>query len=175
MYAHLHMFQDLTTIIINQHRILQTKLKQFNIIREGMNEIDTWIAESLDALAELYCLSPRERKIDAYALEHFPKIGQKIEKTNDKLNRNMFTHTQSGARTTQVVLTARARGACKKYYNGGTSQKGTRQHESQKKSHRGNHHSNIGPNITTLHPTKKGSYYFSGIHGCTIKGFVGPR
>jgi hypothetical protein len=49
MYAHLHMFQDLASIIIDQHRMVQTKLTWFNIIWEGMKNIDTWIKENPDA------------------------------------------------------------------------------------------------------------------------------
>jgi hypothetical protein len=105
MYAHLHMFQDLASIIINQHSTVKTKLTQFNIIWEGMNDIDTWIAENPNAPIELYHPSSREIKIDTYALDHCQQMGQKEEK-NDKLNRNMFMHTQSNARTTQVVSTA---------------------------------------------------------------------
>jgi hypothetical protein len=77
MYTHLHMFQDLAAIIIDQHSTVQTKLTQFNIIWEGMNNIDTWIIENLDAPVELYRPSSRERKIDTYALDHCQQAGQK--------------------------------------------------------------------------------------------------
>jgi hypothetical protein len=49
MYDHLHMFQELATIIIDKHIMVETKLKQFNIIREGMKNIDTWITKNMDA------------------------------------------------------------------------------------------------------------------------------
>ena len=44
-----------------------------------MNEIDTWIAKNLYAPLKLYRPSPREIKIDAYALEHCQKMRQKID------------------------------------------------------------------------------------------------
>jgi hypothetical protein len=80
MYTHLHMFQDLFTIVINQHSTVQTKLTQFNIIQEGMNNIDTWILENLDALTKLYYSSAREIKNDTYAVDHCQQLGQKADK-----------------------------------------------------------------------------------------------
>jgi hypothetical protein len=63
---------------------VKTNITQFNIIQEGMNDVDTWIAdnpneENPDAPTELYRPSPREIKIDAYALEHCQKMRQKID------------------------------------------------------------------------------------------------
>jgi hypothetical protein len=80
MYAPLHMFQDLVVIIINQHSTVKRNLTQFNIIREGMNNIDTWIVENLDTHVELYCPLARERKIDTYARDHYQQMGQKENK-----------------------------------------------------------------------------------------------
>jgi hypothetical protein len=60
--------------------MVQTKLTRFNIIREGMNDIDTWITENLDALTELYRPSTRERKTDTYALDCCQQLGQKPNK-----------------------------------------------------------------------------------------------
>jgi hypothetical protein len=80
MYAHLHMFQDIAATIIDQHSRVQTKLTQFNTIWEGMNNIDTWIAENPDAPVELYHPSGRERKIDLYSLEHCQQAGQREDK-----------------------------------------------------------------------------------------------
>jgi hypothetical protein len=55
-----------------------------------------------------------------------PTTRTKGKKINDKLNSNLFMHTQSSSITAQVVLTSLARGAWKKSYNGGTGRQGTR-------------------------------------------------
>jgi hypothetical protein len=80
MYTHLHMFQDLSTIIMEQYSTVQTNITQFNTIQEGMNNIDMWIIENLDALTELYRPFVRERKIGIYALDHCQQLGQKEDK-----------------------------------------------------------------------------------------------
>jgi glutamate mutase epsilon subunit len=82
MYTHLHMFQDIAAIIIDQHRMVQTKLTQFNTIQEGMNNIDTWITENLDAPVELYHPSVRERKTNIYALDHSNKRDKNRPRNN---------------------------------------------------------------------------------------------
>jgi molecular chaperone DnaK (HSP70) len=71
MYAHLHLFQNVAAIIIDQNNQIQVKLTQYNIIHEGINDIDRWIEENPDAPPELYRPSNMERKIDLYALDHF--------------------------------------------------------------------------------------------------------
>jgi hypothetical protein len=68
------MFHHLATIIINQHSTVKTKLTQFNIIQEGMNNIYTWITENPDAPIELYHPSARERKNDTYALDQCQQL-----------------------------------------------------------------------------------------------------
>jgi hypothetical protein len=62
MYAHLHLFQQEIATIIEKNNQIQTKLTQFNTIREGINDIDRWIAENPDAPTELYRPSTSERK-----------------------------------------------------------------------------------------------------------------
>jgi ribosomal protein L24 len=78
MYAHLHLFQNVAAIIIDQNNQIQVKLTQYNIIREGITDIDRWIEENPDAPPELYRPSKMERKMDLYALDHCQQIGQKI-------------------------------------------------------------------------------------------------
>ena len=45
-----------------------------------MKSIDTWIAENLDALVELYRPSSKERKMEIYALDHYQKAEQRVDK-----------------------------------------------------------------------------------------------
>jgi hypothetical protein len=80
MYINLHMFQDLVSIIINQHSIVQTKLTQFNIIWEGMNDIDTWIAENPDDAKNYITPQSREKNTDIYALDRCQQVGQRVDK-----------------------------------------------------------------------------------------------
>lgn len=75
MYAHLHLFQEATAIIIEQNNKIQTKLTQYKTIREGIDIIDRWITENPDAPPELYRPSKAERKMDLYALDHCQQVG----------------------------------------------------------------------------------------------------
>jgi hypothetical protein len=54
MYAHLHLFQEATTLIIEHNNQIQTKMTQYKTIQEGIDDIDKWIAENPDAPLELY-------------------------------------------------------------------------------------------------------------------------
>jgi small-conductance mechanosensitive channel len=49
MYANLHLFQNVVATIIEQNDWIQMQLTQYNTIREGITDIDTWIAENPDA------------------------------------------------------------------------------------------------------------------------------
>jgi hypothetical protein len=53
MYAHLHLFQQIATTIMEQHSQVQVKNTQFNTIWEGISDIDRWITENLDAPVKL--------------------------------------------------------------------------------------------------------------------------
>jgi hypothetical protein len=80
MYAHLHLFQDATSIVIDQNNQIQMKLAHYNTIHEGITDIDRWIEENPDAPPELYRLSKSGRKIDLYALDHCQQIGQRVDR-----------------------------------------------------------------------------------------------
>jgi hypothetical protein len=60
--------------------MVQNKLTQFNTIQEGMNNIDTWIAENSDAPIELYHPSVKERKTYIYALDYCQQVGQREDR-----------------------------------------------------------------------------------------------
>jgi hypothetical protein len=49
MYAHLHLFQNATTIVINQNYHIQMKLAHYKTIHEGIYDIDRWIKENPNA------------------------------------------------------------------------------------------------------------------------------
>jgi hypothetical protein len=61
MYAHLHIFQQMTTTIIEQHSMVQAKNTQLITIREGLGEVDRWIIENPDAPWSNF-LTPQEYK-----------------------------------------------------------------------------------------------------------------
>jgi hypothetical protein len=83
-----------------------------------MHDIDTWIVKNPNASTDLYPPSSRERKIDAYALDHCHQMRTKGDKETTS-SINFLVHTQRNTITTQVVSISLARGAQKKYYNGG--------------------------------------------------------
>jgi hypothetical protein len=62
-------------IVIDQNKHIQMKLEHYTIICEGIDNIDRWIEENLDAPPELYRLSKSGRKTDLYALDQCQKIG----------------------------------------------------------------------------------------------------
>lgn len=128
MYAHLHMFQDLATIIIDQHSTVQTKLTQFNIIWEGMNNINTWIVGNSDAHRILLPLG-QEKKNRHLCTKPLPGTRTKGRQRNYQLNGNLFAHMQSNTIITQVMPTSPPRGAWEKSYNGRTGRQGTIQHK----------------------------------------------
>jgi hypothetical protein len=80
MYAHLHLFQQVTTTIIDQHGQVQENLTQFNMIWERMSYIDQWIVENPDAPTELYHPSKMERKTYIYSLDVVNRLGKEMIK-----------------------------------------------------------------------------------------------
>jgi hypothetical protein len=62
MYAHLHLFQQITTTIIEQHSQVQAKNTQFNTIREGIVILTDGSQRILDAPVELPHPSSIDRK-----------------------------------------------------------------------------------------------------------------
>jgi hypothetical protein len=80
MYANLHLFQNVAATIIDQNNQIQMQLTQYNTIREGIADIDTWIAENPDAPPELYRPSKSTRKTDMYALDHCQQVGKREDK-----------------------------------------------------------------------------------------------
>jgi cell division septum initiation protein DivIVA len=80
MYANLHLFQNVVATVIDQNNQIQMQLTQYNTIREGIADIDTWIVENPDAPLELYRPSKSARKIDLYALDHFQQVGKREDK-----------------------------------------------------------------------------------------------
>jgi hypothetical protein len=54
MYAHLHLFQNVATMVIEKNNHVQMKLSQYNTIHKGISDIDRWIEENPDAPPELY-------------------------------------------------------------------------------------------------------------------------
>jgi hypothetical protein len=80
MYSHLHLFQNVTVVVIDQKNKIQMKLTHYNTIREGITGIGRWIEENPNAPPELYRPSKSERKINLYALKHFQQIGQRDDR-----------------------------------------------------------------------------------------------
>jgi hypothetical protein len=80
MYANIHLFQNVAATVIEQNNKIQMQLTQYNTIREGIADIDTWIAENLDAPTELYRPSKSTRKTDLYALDHCQQVGKRADK-----------------------------------------------------------------------------------------------
>jgi len=56
------------------------KLTQYDIIHEGITNIDRWIEENPYAPHDLYQPSNMERNTYFYALDHFQHIGHKVDK-----------------------------------------------------------------------------------------------
>jgi len=85
MYAHLHLFQQEVATIIEKNSQIKVKLAQFNMIREGINDIDKWIVENLDAPPKIYRPSTLERKTNLYSLECFQQDEKRAYKEVTKL------------------------------------------------------------------------------------------
>jgi hypothetical protein len=69
MYSHLHMFQETTTTIMEQHSQVQAENTHFNNILERIGDIDKWIVENPDFPIELLHPSSIDRKVDLIALD----------------------------------------------------------------------------------------------------------
>jgi hypothetical protein len=80
MYANLHLFQNVVATFIEQNDRTQMHLTQYNIIWEGISNIDTWIAENLDVPPKLYRPLKLARKTKLYALDHFQQVGKWVDK-----------------------------------------------------------------------------------------------
>jgi hypothetical protein len=52
---------------------------EFSTIREGLNEMQCWIPENLDAPLELPCIFEWERKVDYAILDNFQQAEEKVE------------------------------------------------------------------------------------------------
>jgi hypothetical protein len=79
MYAHLQVFQQLETQIIDQHSCVQAKNVQFIAIQEGLNNMQRWIIENPDALPS-YLMLHKGKRIDYASLDHANKLGRGMKR-----------------------------------------------------------------------------------------------
>jgi len=85
MYADLHLFQQTTTTIIEQHSQVQYKNTQFITIREGIGDIDIWIVEKQDAPIELPFPPSIERQVEYNSLDRCQHVGKREYKETTNL------------------------------------------------------------------------------------------
>jgi len=80
MYAKFHLFQNVVSTVIEQNNWILMQLMQYNTIREGIVDIDTWITKNIDVPPKLYRPTKSTRKTHIYVLDHFQQVEKRAYK-----------------------------------------------------------------------------------------------